>query len=325
MLSLLKQRHTLSLLLNTAAVIGCSRMTSTYKNHKTVADFGYVFNKNGELRDIKTDKPFAFVDQAHYEGLGEVISDEVYSLLQERAGLQIKYLDNNKNSFVFVSPEFAEKESLLCLIHGSGVVRAGQWARKLIINNDLSKGTQIPYIQEAQKLGLGVVVFNTNQNHFIDADNVKRKISGSSNPEEHAVTVWEKLVKSSSAKKIIIVAHSYGGVVTMALANSQQEDFTTRVKGIYFTDSVHYGLTKDTSLNKHLVSMSKNYITSDQPVGKLLKASSSDVHRYSAGHKIHEWTSWAAQDTIFKQIKDGLSIDNDENGEDSNTEFKSEL
>ena len=61
MLSLLKQRHTFSLLLKTVAVIGCSRMTSNYKNHKILADFGYTFNDIGELRDIKTDKPFSFV------------------------------------------------------------------------------------------------------------------------------------------------------------------------------------------------------------------------------------------------------------------------
>ncbi len=46
--------------------------------------------------------------------------------------------------------------------------------RKLIINNDISKGTQLPYIEEAKKLGLGVVVFNSNQNSFIDEENVKR-------------------------------------------------------------------------------------------------------------------------------------------------------
>ena len=46
--------------------------------------------------------------------------------------------------------------------------------RKLIINNDINKGTQLPYIEEAKKLGLGVVVFNTNQNSFNDEDNVKR-------------------------------------------------------------------------------------------------------------------------------------------------------
>jgi len=293
-----KQRHIFSLLFNTVAVIGCSRMSSTYKNHKTLADFGYAFNDNGELRDIKTDKPFKFVDQQHYEALGEVISDEVYKLLQEKAGLQIKYLNNDKTSFVFVSPDYDKKESLLFLIHGSGVVRAGQWARKLIINHDLSKGTQIPYIQEAMKLGLGVVVFNTNQNYIIDEDGVRRKISGSSTPEEHALKVWNKIVmETNPLRNIIIVAHSYGGVVTMSLA---QEVSFTSVKGIFFTDSVHY-LTK--ALNAHLLKIGKNYVTSDQPVGTLLKASDKDIHKYSAGDQVHEWTSWAAQDNIFQDIK----------------------
>ena len=59
-------------------------------------------------------------------------------------------------------------------------------------------------------------------------------------------------------------------------------------------------------VDTHLLKISKNYITSDEPVGKLLKASDNHIHRYSAGHKIHEWTSWSTQDTIFKQIKQVL-------------------
>ena len=59
-------------------------------------------------------------------------------------------------------------------------------------------------------------------------------------------------------------------------------------------------------VDTHLLKISKNYITSDEPVGKLLKTSDNHIHRYSAGHKIHEWTSWSTQDTIFKQIKQVL-------------------
>lgn len=32
--------------------------------------------------------------------------------------------------FYFASPGYEEKERILVLIHGSGVVKAGQWARK---------------------------------------------------------------------------------------------------------------------------------------------------------------------------------------------------
>ena len=37
------------------------------------------------------------------------------------------------------------EEFVVCLIHGSGVVRAGQWARKLIINNDLGRYLPVVY------------------------------------------------------------------------------------------------------------------------------------------------------------------------------------
>ena len=43
-------------------------------------------------------------------------------------------------------------DKLLVLIHGSGVVRAGQWARRLIINDCLDSGTQIPYIKRAMEV-----------------------------------------------------------------------------------------------------------------------------------------------------------------------------
>ena len=43
-------------------------------------------------------------------------------------------------------------------------VRAGQWARRLIINDCLDSGTQLPYIKEAKARGFSVLVLNTNQN-----------------------------------------------------------------------------------------------------------------------------------------------------------------
>ena len=37
-------------------------------------------------------------------------------------------------SFVFISKDLEHKSNIVLMIHGSGVVRAGQWARRLIIN-----------------------------------------------------------------------------------------------------------------------------------------------------------------------------------------------
>ena len=56
------------------------------------------------------------------------------------------------------------KQKLMVLIHGSGVVRAGQWSRRLIINEDLDQGSQLPYIRRAVQDDFGVIVLNTNVN-----------------------------------------------------------------------------------------------------------------------------------------------------------------
>jgi len=41
-------------------------------------------------------------------------------------------------------------------------------ATRLIMNNDLDKGSQIPYIERAVREGFEVVVLNTNLNKFPD-------------------------------------------------------------------------------------------------------------------------------------------------------------
>ena len=69
--------------------------------------------------------------------------------------LQLDDNENEGSGFVFMSENaLTTTDKLLILIHGSGVVRAGQWARRLIINDCLDSGTQIPYIQRAMKVKL---------------------------------------------------------------------------------------------------------------------------------------------------------------------------
>ena len=36
------------------------------------------------------------------------------------------------HSFIFESPDARTADKLMIIIHGSGVVRAGQWARRLV-------------------------------------------------------------------------------------------------------------------------------------------------------------------------------------------------
>ena len=54
--------------------------------------------------------------------------------------------------------------------------------------------------------------------------------------------MWSQLVRQCSADQVVVIAHSYGGVVTMALAGhpDTSDMFTDKVVGVFLTDSVHY-------------------------------------------------------------------------------------
>ena len=94
-------------------------------------------------------------NQKRYEAIGGLVEQFVYNWLEEETGLERIYLPRtsgvkkkSRKTFVFASPDIMTNEDkLLVLIQGSGKVRAGQWSRKLIINESLEHGTQVPYIE----------------------------------------------------------------------------------------------------------------------------------------------------------------------------------
>ena len=67
------------------------------------------------------------------------------------------------------------------------------------------------------------------------------------------------------AQRIVIIAHSYRGVVTMSLASSRD---MRRLAGVFLTDSVHvhYALSGDEDMDKMLVRIGKNYVTSEEVI-----------------------------------------------------------
>ena len=75
-----------------------------------------------------------------------------------------KYIFLEEKSFIYESADSNDKETLLVLIHGSGVVRAGQWTRKLMMNENMDLGTILPEVFEAKKRDFGILVMNTNDN-----------------------------------------------------------------------------------------------------------------------------------------------------------------
>ncbi|XP_034239630.1 FAM172 family protein homolog CG10038 [Thrips palmi] len=287
----------------------------------SIRDFGYVFNSEGKLRKIDPatgeagSEPFEFnvssdpaYNQKRYEALGELITPYVYQLLSDDVGLKKLPVPDSQDpsTFIFATEDaLSNPDKLMVLIHGSGVVRAGQWARSLIINDCLDSGTQIPYIQRAIAQGYGVLVLNTNDNKRTINGKVVT-IKGSSDPLEHANWVWENYVTKAKAKKIAVVAHSFGGVCAVELASAYFDDFKSRVFAVALTDSVHQmrGQRLKTEVKEYLYSVGRNWVSSGLPLDKVVEDyKKSDIISVSAGHRKHEMTSWSCIESLFKFLQ----------------------
>lgn len=84
-------------------------------------------------------------------------------------------------------------------------------------------------------LGYDILVMNTNENQRNG-----RPLEGSERAVSHGRLVWNEFIRGKDiANGIAIVAHSYGGVVTLDLANEFSKEFKEKVFAVGFTDSVH--------------------------------------------------------------------------------------
>ncbi|XP_072462236.1 cotranscriptional regulator ARB2A isoform X2 [Notamacropus eugenii] len=181
----------------------------------TLEGFEYAFNEKGQLRHIRTGEPFVFNaredlhrwNQKRYEALGEIITKYVYELLEKdcnlkKISLPVDATESEPKNFIFMSEDaMTNPDKLMVLIHGSGVVRAGQWARRLIINEDLDSGTQIPYIKRAMDEGYGVIVLNPNEN-YIEVEKTKSQVQSSSDGSDEPAEKRERKDKTfKEAKK----------------------------------------------------------------------------------------------------------------------------
>uniref|UniRef100_A0A1I7U8R1 Arb2 domain-containing protein n=1 Tax=Caenorhabditis tropicalis TaxID=1561998 RepID=A0A1I7U8R1_9PELO len=280
-----------------------------------LSDLGYFFDDRGVLRTKKDHETFKFTTQENYELLGEAVDEEVYKLLENDCRLKREPLkpagkpdEAEDLSFIFVSENCQIAENLLVLIHGSGVVRAGQWARRLIINDNLEAGTQIPYVQRAQEMGWGVVVMNTNLNESKDED-----LKYSRTPVEHAETVWKTWVEPSAAKKIHVVAHSRGGYDTACVLKKYGGD--ERISTICLTDSPWFEHPKSCAKRQNPLFV-VNFLARGSlhsPEFKIKEYSEGMVTNLFAGTQKHEWSSHCSIDAVFHILKSGLTVETYQN------------
>ncbi|XP_071479006.1 cotranscriptional regulator ARB2A homolog [Diadema antillarum] len=299
-----------------------SSSSSKFQFPKTLEEFKYKFNEKGELRHVTSGERYVFevergnqaYNQKRYEALGKVVTQHIYTLL-EAEGLDRVYVpvstdEDEPRSFVFASPNAATTtDRLLVLINGAGAVRAGQWARRLIINDCLDSGTQLPYIRRALREGYEVLVLNTNENRGLNSRGDSLPVKGNSSPYEHGVYVWDNFIANKPVRQVAIVAHSMGGGVTAHIAQKRETSFLRKTFAIAFTDSIHNLAFTKVSMNvrKFFAKHSVNWVSSPKPLDTPIMSQSSpalDSKRVSAGTKVHAETSWTSFQSVFTFLKD---------------------
>uniref|UniRef100_A0A914W5F6 Arb2 domain-containing protein n=1 Tax=Plectus sambesii TaxID=2011161 RepID=A0A914W5F6_9BILA len=289
----------------------------------SLEQFGYVWNESGQLRCKKTDAPYQFdayngdkaKNQERYEALGDLITEVIYDKLEaagcKRIFVPVDASEDDPRGFFFATDDaWDNKVGLAVLIHGSGAVRAGQWARRLIINESLDAGSQLPYIDQFKRRGFGVVVLNTNLNRAPDSQGKLQYIEGNARPEEHGVYVWRHFIQKAKAPRIVVVAHSAGGCVAQTIARTFEDDFVERVAAVCLTDSMHSSPLDERTQSawwKHMLNVSQNWVTSCRPVGAREKRRFGGVLCASAGTPTHEETSWKAMGSVFEFIDERTS------------------
>ena len=274
---------------------------------EALCGLGYAYNTAGELRSVEGAEPFRFSTQAHYEKLAKAVAGYVQALLVASHGMQRRFVHGVD---VFCTPDSDTCDVLLVLLCGAGAVAAGQWARRLCINESLTTGTVVPYLQWAVSRGFGCCVLNPNH----------RRASS----EEHTVDAWKALVEPSRADHVLLVAHSFGGVCVAGLLSQQLPSVTQRLRGVALTDSVHgRSIERLQAAERQFFSQRCcNWVTSseardtpvrpavnqppweqssDEPPVKRAKTDLQeslpwcDAARLSAGHTAHESTSEACR------------------------------
>lgn len=272
----------------------------------TLKDLGYRFDDRGVLRRIEDNSQFVFTNQEDYVRIGDAMTKELYSILENRYALtrvdipvsvensegdSVKY-----SGFVYASSGVQDKSTVLLIIHGSGAVRPGQWSRRLILNESLEVGSQLPYIERALKNDWGVIVCSTNTDEEL-CEYASR----------HLCAVYEKLLKDSASQRIFVVAHSRGGPDFASAYTHFKDD--KRFSVVCLTDSVDF----------HLPQCSHSPQSGENPVFINWKADSnlqqsalsigdildeySRVHQVYAGTTEHERSSHSAFKSVFHVLE----------------------
>uniref|UniRef100_A0A3B3SQK1 ARB2 cotranscriptional regulator A n=1 Tax=Paramormyrops kingsleyae TaxID=1676925 RepID=A0A3B3SQK1_9TELE len=253
---------------------------------RTLEEFEYAFNDQGQLRHIKTGEPFVFNyredlhrwNQKRYEALGE-------------EGYGVMVLNPNENYLEVEKPEKPAAE-----VSPDGPDEPAEKRERKEEKEGKKKRDFYEKYRKPQK----------------EKQTDQIPIRKNSTPEEHVLYVWDNFISKSAAKNVFFIAHSYGGLSFVELMIKREAQVKSRVQAVAMTDSVHNVWHQEAgkSTLEWMQEHCCNWVSSTEPLDTPLETMLPDCPRISAGTERHELTSWRSFHSIFKFFTATLEAQN---------------
>ncbi|KAG9307499.1 hypothetical protein G9A89_017329 [Geosiphon pyriformis] len=298
-------------------------------------DLGYKIDESEQLTTLDGE-PYKFdtknrpYSEALYSTLIDMLTKYAGVKLQSENGLvktllPIGVKESEIHNCIFLSPDYLTNENMCIFIPGTSHTYnillfflgnhvsnkfVGVWSRRVM--TDLSEGAMIAYTKRARDIGCSVVITNPNEIFWYKGKPAFTlpkptvtfdPIPENDSPEAHLEYVFNNFVIPSEAKKIFIVASSYGGHCAVNIMQKNFDILRNRVKSIEFTTTTHsIDFVKRDIIKVWIREHCRNWIVSDQPLGEEIVDPRFGCVNYSSGCQLYEYVVHSVIDFVFEHF-----------------------
>ncbi|RIA95330.1 Arb2 domain-containing protein [Glomus cerebriforme] len=297
---------------------------TAYEFPRNLKELGYCIDGEGKLKTLGGE-PYKFEvkekDKAYNEGLYDVlielISDWIQESLQKDHGMVRTLLplgasETDIHTKIYLSPDYMNNENMIIFIPATSNT-VGIWSRRVLADTSILEGSMIAYTKRARELGFSVVITNPNEVFWYKDRGVLvlpkttsefSTIPGSESPEDHMDYVFKTFVIPSAAQNIVIVANSYGGHCAIDVMQNNFKELKDRVKAIEFTATTHsIDFVKTDRMRVWVREHCRNWIMSDQPIGKEVIDIRFGCTSLSSGSDLNDFVTTNIKDEVFNFIE----------------------
>ncbi|XP_036828265.1 cotranscriptional regulator FAM172A homolog isoform X2 [Oncorhynchus mykiss] len=201
--------------------------------------------------------------------------------------------------YVYLSPGALESPAtLLVVVQDRGTMRCGLWSWRAAASRGLERGSMIPYVKRVLEEGSSVLLMNPNQGGGVGET-----------PEEHVHRVWDLLVSRCVSRRVVVVAHGYGGLAFVDLLCRRPQQVVGQVWAAAFLDSSHslWHQQLDAVGREWLRTRSRRWVLSSKPLNQPVGSLKAGCPQMSAGTQSHDAAPSVCMESVFRFFSKTLS------------------